>query len=269
MRKHYLNADPGRYAEPEPVPIAGHGHSGYIYTDELRDFAKEFKAGVLNEQAVINHIRNTIRAHAPYRKKVSKWISDRGDIISALFRHGKNKQLAEIIARIVKRSAHDRLVRDTARAILKAYRVPSKDFINEAGALHNFVCRFLRYNFDTGEQFVLPYRMLADWAEGHDGSDCDCLSILYASLLTSLGWRDVKVVLVDGRGDGIISHACVAIRIPRRNTMFGDKWVNVELTRGEMTAMTKLGWLPPNKYTKYLMIDVVQKPNEDPRGEKV
>lgn len=178
-------------------------------------------------------------------------------------------QLSKIIAKVVKQAAHDRLVRDASRAILRAYRVPSKDFINEAGALHNFVCRFMRYNFDTGEQFVLPYRMLADWAEGHDGSDCDCLSILYASLLTSIGWRDVRVVLVDGRGDGIISHACCAIKIPRLNTMFGDKWVNVELTRGEMTEMTKLGWLPPQKYTKYLMINVVQQPDEDPKGEKV
>lgn len=266
MRKHYLNADPEIRNVVEP-PVAGHGHSGYIYTNRLRDFDNEFSSGVLNEQAIINHVRKTIRNHAPYRKKISKWISERQNFVSALFQHGKHQQLATIIAKVVKKSAHDRLVRDTARAILRAYRVPSKDFVNEAGALHNFVCRFMRYNFDTGEQFVLPYRMLADWAEGHDGSDCDCLSILYASLITALGWRDVRVVLVDGRGDGIISHACVAIRIPRKNTMFGEKWVNVELTRGEMTAMTKLGWLPPHKYTKYLMINVVQMPNEDPNGD--
>jgi hypothetical protein len=268
MRKHLILSSPKTPAEIEEPPIAGHGHSGYIYTNRLRDFDRDFRDGNLNDQVVMNHIRKTIRAYRPYREKISKWISDRPDFVSVFFQKGKHQQLGEIIKKVVKRSAHDRMVRDTARAILKAYRVPSKDFINEAGAIHNFVCRFMRYNFDTGEQFVLPYRMLADWAEGHDGSDCDCLSILYASLMTSIGWRNVNVVLVDGRGDGIISHACVSILMPRLNTMFGDKWVNVELTRGEMTQMTRLGWLPPHKYTKYLRIDVVQQPDENPKGER-
>jgi hypothetical protein len=246
--------------------VIGYGHSGYIFAPKLRDFDAELAAGTINEKEIMDQVKAVIKSHLPYKERSTVWIPNQVGLFATLFHGGKYKQLAKIIQKVVKMSAHDRLVRDVSRAIVHAYKVPSKDWVNEAGSVQHFIIHFLRYTFDTQEQFEWPYRILLDWYNGHEGGDCDCLSILYASLMVSLGWRDVRVVLVDSKGDGIISHACAAVKMPKPDTQFGEAWVNVELTRGRGLGTTPLGWLPEKPYTKYKMINVVPGPNENPDG---
>lgn len=250
------------------APILGHGHSGNIFSNTLRNFDAELASGTLNEGQVLSHIRSVIATFMPYKQRSTSWIPFNAGFLG-MANEGRFEQLAKILQKIVKISAHDRLVRDTARAIVKAYKVPSKDWLNEAAAIQHFINKYVRYTFDVQEQFEWPYRIIIDWFEGHEGVDCDCMSILFCSFMTAMGWRQVKLVLVDSKGDGVISHACAAIKTPRPTVVFGEKWINVEFTRGAGLKTTPLGWMPQPPqpmYTKYLMIDVVPQPFEDNKG---
>jgi len=231
----------------------GYGNSSHIYAKGPRNFNAEFQEGILKDSEVVEHVRSVIGQNLPYKPKFTKVVRlPQG--LQAIMQGGQHKILGKLIKRVTQAGGRDRLVREVGRAIVHAYKVPSKDFVNEAGAIQNFIQRQMRYVFDMGEQFEYPHRSLIDWYKGKAGLDCDCQAILFASLMVSLGWRAVWVVLVDSRGNGVLSHACAAIKMPRPNTKFGGKLVNVE-----MTKPVPLGWLPDTvKYTKYLMIDVVK-----------
>ena len=145
-------------------------------------------------------------------------------------------------------SQKSRLVRDFARAIPNLYGVGPKDFVNEAWAVQHWIQHNIRYVFDDKEEFQLPSRTIIDWAEGHDGADCDCMTILYVSLMKKLGWRDVGVALLDSRGDGVISHAMAVIKLPKPVEPWGDKWIPIELTK-----KVDFGWVTP-KRTKFVVM---------------
>ena len=141
-----------------------------------------------------------------------------------------------------------RLIRDVARAIPNLYGVEPKDFPNEAWAVQHWIQHNIRYVFDEQEEFQMPERTLIDWAEGHDGSDCDCMTILYAALMKRLGWRDVGVALLDSKGDGVISHAMAVIKLPKPVEPWGNKWIPIELTK-----KVNFGWITP-KRTKFIVM---------------
>jgi hypothetical protein len=164
---------------------------------------------------------------------------------------GQHKALANIMRKMAIDGAKERMVREVARTILIAYKVPSKDFVNEVAVVQNFIQRQIRYQFDKEEQFEFPARSLVDFYEGKSGIDCDCQAILLSSLMVSLGWRDVWIVLVDAQFNGILSHACVAVKLPKAIPPYGRKLINVETTTPK-----PLGWMPKPGYTKYVMIKI-------------
>lgn len=235
----------------------GHGNSQQIFARGLRNFNQEFKEGILVDSEIISSVKRTIKQNLPHKRKFTKVIKLPNGM-QAILSGGQHIILGKLLREIAVQGSRERLVRETARAIVHAYKVPSKDFINEAGAIQNFIQRYMRYTFDNGEQFCYPHRALIDWYFDKDGLDCDCMAILFASLMLALGWRKVWIVLVDSRGDGVLSHACAAIKMPRPNTRFGMGNVNVELTKP-----VRLGWRPSAKrgepeYSKYLKINVVK-----------
>ena len=160
----------------------------------------------------------------------------------------KIKKIGGLMGLLVHHSSRTRVVRDVARAIVRGYDIDGKDYVDEMWALQHWIQNNIRYVFDTGEQFQTPFRVLIDWANGHDGADCDCSSMLYLALARAMGHQKLAVGLLDSRGDGTISHAIAMVKLPKFIAPWGDKWIPIELTRSE-----RFGWLTP-KATKVIAV---------------
>jgi hypothetical protein len=220
----------------------------------LRDFDKEgyargydaWKAtNALVMQAIVENLHeNSNKVGLRQPKKwmrtvtISDWNTDRQKI----------KKIGGLMGLLVYNSSRTRVVRDVARAIIRGYNVESKDYPNELWALQHWIQNNIRYTFDTGEQVQTPFRVLIDWANGHDGADCDCSSMLYLSLASAMGHRKLAVGLVDSRGDGTISHAIALVKLPKYFDPWGERWIPIELTKCE-----RFGWLTP-KATKVIAV---------------
>lgn len=217
----------------------------------LRDFDREgYAKGGKKFYEVEKRVKNAISENIkrqPKGKLPRKWlrrvkIDDSGD--------GKLKKLAGLMTMLVEKSSRSRIVRDVARAIVRGYDVEPKDFANELWALQHWIQNNIRYVFDTGEQFQTPQRQLLDWYNGHDGADCDCLTMLYLAMAHSLGHTKLAIGLLDGRGDGTISHAIALVKLPRPKDPWGHKWIPIELTK-----RVPFGWLTHNA-TKLVAVPV-------------
>lgn len=228
------------------------GKAGTTFYSELRDFNAEIANGQLNwgrinsivGQAVYDNLKDYGKRFTYTYPVGSIRVSDLEDI--------SNK-----IEKIVQYSSKQRLLHDVSRAIASAYDVPSKDWVNEAAAVQHWVQNNIRYVFDRGEQFQMPGRIIYDWYAERSGGDCDCLAILYTSLMASMGWKNVYVVLVDPKGDGKIAHAMSAIQLPNPHIYpYFAKLINVELTPSANDADVRyFGW-KPSQLTKYIPIRV-------------
>lgn len=221
----------------------------------LRDFDKEgYKTGGKEWQRVANMVRQAITddiKSSSTGKMPKKWLrkivlSDKHDDLA------KIKKIGGLMTLLVTQNSRSRIVRDTARAIVKGYNIKPKDFQNEYWALQHWIQNNIRYVFDTGEQFQTPQRQLLDWYRGYDGADCDCMTMLFLSLARALGHNKIAIGLLDSRGDATLSHAIAFVKLPKAEPPFGDKWIPVELTKEK-----PLGWITP-KATKIIVIPIGQ-----------
>lgn len=159
-------------------------------------------------------------------------------------------KIKHLLVKIIMYGYRTRLVREFTRAVLRAYKVEPKNYVDEVAAIHHWVQNNVRYVLDSGEIFQSGPRQLIDWYYKRDGSDCDCKSILFATMLKSIGY-DVGINLVDSRGDGVLRHALGMVRLPKPFPPFGDAWFSAELTEkafkdqnGKLRPILP-GWYPP------------------------
>jgi transglutaminase-like putative cysteine protease len=118
-------------------------------------------------------------------------------------------------------------IRELALSLTR--RLPQKDYLGEARALHDFVQNSIRYVRDIADTEVLqtPLKTLE-----YGAGDCDDKSMLLAAMLESIGHETRFHAMGFRRGS--ISHVTV-------EDLIGGVWVPLETT--EPVA---LGWLPPN-----------------------
>jgi hypothetical protein len=116
--------------------------------------------------------------------------------------------IISIIQKLVLMGSKSIAIREKAREIIKD--VPPHDQWGEVKAVLSWVQNNVRYVFDgfNLEQFQTPVKTLTDLT-----GDCDCIAILIASLLRSIGHQS-GVSLVNAKGRPDVDHAmgCVAFR---------------------------------------------------------
>ena len=218
----------------------------------LRDYDREgYAEGGDEYSRVGNAIRGIIKQDletTSFGRMPQKWlrkiqITDKSDAV-------KVKKIGGLMSALVKNSSRCRVIRDVARGIVRGHRVEPKDHENELWALQHWIQNNIRYVFDTGEQFQTPQRQLLDWYHGHDGADCDCLTMLYLALARALGHNKLAIGLLDSRGDGTLSHAIALVKLPRPKAPWNWKWIAIELTKRKT-----FGWMTP-KATKVIAIPI-------------
>jgi len=213
----------------------------------LRNFDREgYQRGGPKWRVADAYVRRAIKENlhrSPQGKMPNKWLR-KITITDENSDQDKIKKIAGLMSLLAHQSSRSRIVRDVARAIIRAYNVEPKDFENELWALQHWIINNIRYTFDTGEQFQTPQRVLLDWYNHHDGADCDCLTMLYISLARALGHVKLAIGLLDSRGDGTISHAIALVKLPKPKEPWMWKWIPIELTK-----KVTFGWMTP-KVTK-------------------
>jgi len=156
----------------------------------------------------------------------------------------KLRVLSKIMTAMVRDGARNYQIRAKAINIIRSKGVRPKDWVGEVRAIQEWVQDNIHYVRDTygSEVFQTPQRTLALGA-----GDCDDLSILTAAMLMSIGYR-VGIILIDSRGDGIISHAMAAVKLPQPVKPYGTNWIPIETTK-----KVELGWYPPNAKKRILI----------------
>ena len=158
--------------------------------------------------------------------------------------------IASLLRKMVHFGCRSNLVRKTAVGILHGYRIPAKEHLGEISAIRHWISYNIHYVFDMGELFQTPVRQLIDWKRGVSASDCDCASILFASLCKSIGYQ-TGLLLVDSKGMGMINHCMGLVKLPKWDEYYKGKWIGIELTKHN----TNIGWIPPLT-TKKIIIKV-------------
>jgi len=163
----------------------------------------------------------------------------------------KLKIVSDLIHQMVQHGKRDRKVREVAFTVLKQENVKAKDHVNEIRALQKWVQQNIRYTFDIHgvETLHTPRRILIDRV-----GDCDDSAMLLSSLLSSIGY-ETGVMLVDAKGDGRISHAMAAVKLPRPKGSQPKGWIPLETTKE-----VPMGWHPKN-ITRKILIKIKRKYN--------
>lgn len=188
------------------------------------------------------HLRRVIiedHRDYPYTSK-KRWVKS-VQIGNGTGEEAKVSLLGKILATMAsgRHGSRSIIVWDTTKVLLNANSVEPKDYLGEIRAVQTWIQNNVRYTHDNKEVFITPTRMLIDWGRGAGGGDCDDLAMLAAAMLRSIGYR-TAVIIVDGNGGGIWSHAMAAVKTPRSMAPFGKAWIPIELTK-----VVPLGWKPP------------------------
>jgi hypothetical protein len=220
---------------------------------ELRDFDQQGYArngpkwaetNVRVRAAIAENLKSFEKKHGQSPKKFLRKVTISDDVPV----QGKVRKIGGLMTLLIVQNSRSRLIRDVGRAIVRAYDIPPKDYVNEMWALQHWIQNNIRYTFDTGEQFQTPQRVMIDWFKGHDGADCDCLTMLYLTFCRSLGHLKLAVGLVDSRGDGVLSHAIALVKLPKPEKPWDGRWIPIELTKSK-----PFGWMT-DKATRIIAV---------------
>lgn len=80
-------------------------------------------------------------------------------------------------------------IRELALSILRDYRIPSHQYLNECAAIGDYIKNNMRYvrDIDNVERLQDPLLILQDLQRGVAAGDCDDMSLMIATLLLSIG----------------------------------------------------------------------------------
>jgi transglutaminase-like putative cysteine protease len=149
----------------------------------------------------------------------------------------------EWIHRIVREARQDPRVRETAIRILREARVPERNRMAIITAIHKWVQRHVRYEFDPVgvETFTTPEVMLRQIDQrGYAVEDCDGMVILEHSLLNSVGIDTNSVIVkVDKKDPQQWSHILL-------EAWDGKKWVSLD----PIMKDKPVGWFPPQVFDR-------------------
>ena len=132
------------------------------------------------------------------------------------------------------------IVRNATNGIIQQYEIDPKNDLWVFASIQHWIQNRINYILDAGlgsEIFTTPQRQLVDWARGTSGSDCDDVSILYASMLKSIGKKSA-VALIDAHKSSRFNHAIALAKSEKYNPIFNRDWIAVELT-----IEKPLGWI--------------------------
>ena len=185
------------------------------------------------------------------RHEIERW-SKTAHLKKGLGRTQTLQVYDKLISSMVEYGEKSLLVRDTAKGIIQLYSsaigFSARDDIWVFASIQDWIQRNVNYIRDGGQRkeiFITPQRQLLDWARGTGGADCDDLSILYASLIKTIG-KESAVVLLDANKTGSFNHAIGASR-PEYEETFKGQWVPVELT-----IRKPYGWVIPHTKTYFV-----------------
>ena len=117
-------------------------------------------------------------------------------------------------------------------------RLAGKDWAGEAAAVHNWVRDNIRFIRDIRDvETIHDAERVLQFGQG----DCDDKSILYASMLESIG-HPTRFVAVGFSPDNF-EHVYV-------ETLLGKKWVSSDTTEN-----VPFGWNPPNPVCKLIIFN--------------
>ena len=170
----------------------------------------------------------------------------------------KIRIISQLIGELISHGKRDEKVRKLTGQILRKKRVPAKDHIREVQAIKDWIEKNIRYTGDTWdiERLQTARRTLKDKV-----GDCDCTSILFASMMGSIGYPS-GVVIVDVKGNGVFNHAMGVVKVPsskrymlrspntnKKTAWDSNTWLPIELTKSvyweKGIRPPPLGWRPP------------------------
>ena len=139
----------------------------------------------------------------------------------------------EHMARLISNGAKSYEVRSVAVELVK--HLPAKDQWAEVRSIFNFVKTYMRYTKDPHgvEMLHTPQAILKLIKEDSPApGDCDDLSILFASLVKSIGYP-VRLKVISTHPTGRFTHVYPQVKVY-------DKWVSADLAALDRP----LGWQP-------------------------
>ena len=142
------------------------------------------------------------------------------------------------LRRLIQRGKTNPKIIALAKAVINrqcgdTWCIPEKAWREEAVALFGFVRGRVRYNRDTYgvESFQAPHVTLR-----YRGGDCDCITILLASLLQSVGYP-VKLRIMQTRNAETWNHILLLAGLPPSRP---TRWLSLDASMNQPA-----GWYPP------------------------
>lgn len=124
-----------------------------------------------------------------------------------------NYQTVDYMARLARKKAEDKIVRQTAIMILNEARTQSHNHLDEAVAIGEWVKRNIQYMKDPDGIELLqdPLLLIQKAHEGVARGDCDDMALLTATLLISAGIKPYFKIIRHKEKKGHFNHIYVVV----------------------------------------------------------